>query len=445
MTTKRPTRPLSTAPANARKHLEREYPALYARLPIVAAVIVFCSLVGLSRFFLKSDVYAWQLFQVQKAVPLYLDTITVTRSIDCVLAGQDPYTAWSFDPLHRLYNYPPIWLDMRYLGITSRSTGALALTFALMTLAALWALLKSTNLQTALLIFFAVASGGVLFAIERGNTDQVVFALLVFGLLHAMRKQAGTRTILVALLIVVLTVLKIYPVVAAAVLVRNRKGVLLAVATGVTAIAALLLTGGRDAQRALMNTPADLRMSFGAYPSFWHLAHPVYGTFGRLPMLNDPGRGYSLAAVALAVAAIAFAGHYRRALYAMVPPLRFDRPTGAVAASCLAVYCSVFISGTNYNYRLLFLIGVLAYLIEDLNRFALRGRSLALAVAIVLLLNTDSKILQVPHALFDLFVFAMAAAWLGTALLENVGLLAPYEASPIDPPLAKTSFAQATG
>jgi len=38
-----------------------------------------------------------------------------------------------------------------------------------------------------------------------------------------------------------------------------------------------------------------------------------------------------------------------------------------VAISGLAMFCCAFVAGASYNYRLMFLLGVLAYLVEDMN------------------------------------------------------------------------------
>ena len=62
------------------------------------------------------------MLQIPSTTPLFADTRTVTDSIDCVAKGQDPYVTRACDPFHRLYNYPPIWLDARYLGVSSRSS-----------------------------------------------------------------------------------------------------------------------------------------------------------------------------------------------------------------------------------------------------------------------------------------------------------------------------------
>ena len=242
---------------------------------------------------------AWQMLHIPALSPSFADTRTITHSIDCLLKGQDPYTVRSFDPWHRLYNYPPVWLDLRYLGVTSRTTNLLGIALAIMTGSALLLLFRARTWMGALVVFFATTSAAVLFAVERGNNDQVIFFLLVVGLFLIDQTKINLRPALKSALIVILTILKIFPVVAAAVLVRNRKGTLVALLTAALSIVALVITCGRRIPQVLGNTPQDVFVSFGALPFFvgifTHTSHPL------LEMVLHHPRAISLGALILAV------------------------------------------------------------------------------------------------------------------------------------------------
>ena len=97
---------------------------LRLRLPVLAGVaaVVLALLVGTHLRGSLSG--AWQILHVPSLSPLFADTRTITHAIDCFRSGQDPYTiaVRNFDPWHRDFYQPPIWLCLRYLGVTSRST-----------------------------------------------------------------------------------------------------------------------------------------------------------------------------------------------------------------------------------------------------------------------------------------------------------------------------------
>jgi hypothetical protein len=78
-------------------------------------------------------------------------------------------------------------------------------------------------------------------------------------------------------------------------------------------------------------------------------------------------------------------------------------------------------AGANFNYRLIFLLGVLAYLVDDINEGVSEGvslRSLPVAILILLLLGKPFR-LSLPHEVLDGTVFVIASAWLGNLLLSR--------------------------
>ena len=94
---------------------------LSRKMPATAALAAIVLTLGLGTVIRGSLPSAWRIFRIPALATTFSDTMTVTNSIDCLLSGQDPYVVRSFDPFQRVYNYPPIWLDLRYLGITGRS------------------------------------------------------------------------------------------------------------------------------------------------------------------------------------------------------------------------------------------------------------------------------------------------------------------------------------
>ena len=126
--------------------------------------------------------------------------------------------------------------------------------------------LKARSWLSGIIIFFAVISRSVLFAVERGNTDQIIFFLMVFGFFLIDRQKIRLKPFFKGLLIVLLTVLKIYPVAAAVIFIRHRRGILKAVLTGTLSIAALVLTAGPRLPVLLGNTPQRLSVIVRGLP-----------------------------------------------------------------------------------------------------------------------------------------------------------------------------------
>jgi hypothetical protein len=387
--------------------------SLQSRMPVLVAVITIATLLCIGTYTRGNVTNAWRIAGIPSTNPLFADTRTITNSIDCLLAGQDPYVVRSFDPFHRVYNYPPIWLKARYLGITSRSTNLTGITLALITTAACLLLFRVKTWLSAFIVFFALTSKAALFAVERGNTDQLIFSLLVFGFFLIDRQRAKLRSLFTGVLIGLLTVLKIYPLVTAVVFIRKRHGFMKTLLVVVLSVAALAVTSGHSLRILLANTPRDSQWSFGALPFFITIGS--YPIFASAPPILRHHSVASLGAIVLGALSLIAALIYRDRVNQLLPQLDFDHARGRLAISGLAIFCFVFVSGASYNYRLIFLWGILAYLVEDLDNGTSR-RSLPTAILLVLLM-WGSFSLSVFREILDGLTFVLATVWLSTSLL----------------------------
>ena len=398
--------------------------SLATKLPVLLAAVftLFVLSGGMPRL-----PHALRWFYVPVRVPSFVpgmstsfgDTRTVTHSIDALHHGEDPYVVRKYDPWLRVYNYPPVWLSLRYLGIDSRSTNVLGVLLGCLTGACFWLLFSPRRLVSGLLVFLAGISPAVVFAVERGNIDQVIFFLLVVTMLAIAGKSEPNRKWAAGLMTVCLTVLKVFPIVCAVVLLRTRRQVALVCGTAVAAFAALLLTSGAKLRILLKNTPLDTQMSFGTWPVWFSLHGLLLRSYPPVAQ-----RKYSvLLAVFVACVAAFVSLRFRRQFTRFLPVLRFESALGGVAVCCLAMFCFVFAAGSSYTYRLLFLVGPIALLLFEFER---RGDACLLPAAALFVAYLWRP--TGTHHLLDLFCFAVAAAWLGPDVagrLANHGVPKP--------------------
>ena len=346
--------------------------------------------------------------------PDFIDLRGVTQPIDCVLAGKDPYLTYGCEPLVRLrYNYPPVWLGLRYLGVTSRSTDLLGAVMAALLALTLVLLLRANRWLTALFVGLAVFEYPVLFATERGNTDIIVFSLLVIGTLLLGR---GRRSSLApsGVLIVLLTTLKVYPLVAAVGLLRSKAALRTVVFTFAGGVVVLLLTVGHRFSSIAANTPQEIGLSFGMLPLLYVLEkHLSPATAKHLLGTRWPALALG---VVIASVAVTLAWRFRERLGSWLPVLDLGTARGRLAGCCLSIFCFVFASGASFNYRLLYLLGPLALLIDHLNRQrSARVATVAGCLLAALLAPYQSR--PLPMHLANLLVFVICSGWLGVAVL----------------------------
>jgi hypothetical protein len=355
---------------------------------------------------------AWNMIRIPSNTPFFSDTRGFTHAIDCVRHGLDPYYVSVFDPLHRLYNYPPVWLDARYLGVTSRSSNLIGILLAVAAILAYLILFNARTAVSALIVVLALTSRCVLLAVERGNTDQAVFFLLVAGFYLIGRLPSELRSRPTGSLIVLLTIVKLYPIAAITVFLDRRHSIRKAAITASVALTALLLTAGRKLPLVLANTPRDSDMSFGTFPFFYSLSQHAIHSLTPLILMHPAAP--SLAAILFGAAGL-FAGlSASDSLDRFLPSLRANHARGNIAIACLSIYCLAFIAGSSYDYRLIYLLGALAYLVDDINqRVSLRSVPPALLIVILL---WKPFWLSITGEFFDGLVFLMACSWLGNSL-----------------------------
>jgi len=361
---------------------------------------------------------AWRIFRIPPFPIRFSDSAFVAYSIDCLKSGQDPYAVCSFMPWHGVYNYPPVWLDLRYVGVSSRSTNWIGILFAMMSVCALLLLFRAAGRVGRILCFFAAMSWPLLFAVERGNIDEVIFFLLVAGFFLTDRLPVRARTWCISLLVVGLTCLKIYPIAAALVMARNRRGAWVALATGAGATVALLVTSGHRLFQILANTPHVVLASYGAFPVTMTLSRHL------LPALSGQVEAHpsiaSVCAAAMALPAVVCGVAWEERLYKIVPRLDLDCARGRIAASCMAIYWFTFVLGASFDYRLIFLLGILAYLVKDIDSGS-SSHSMWAAVFLLIYFAVSALIYQpMIHALPDLLLYLFVCAWLGSAIQQRL-------------------------
>jgi hypothetical protein len=391
---------------------------LIPRIPALAAITLISILLAVGTHVRGTLPAAWEAFGIVSNTLSFEDLRGVTHSIDCVNAGQDPYSVRSFDPWHRLYNYPPIWLGLGHLGVTSRTTNLIGVGLALVTIAALLTLFTASNWISRMVVFLALLGWPMLFAIERGNVDLVVFSASIFGFLWLQELREPYRHVGRAVLIVSLTILKIYPIAMVTVFVRGSRGWLRAGTVAIICAIALLLTCGHRLHAVLTNTPQVTNWrSFGSY---------VLAAFLQRHLFPNPSsqitahlhRIGSVTAALVGASAAAYGALKQQQVSKILPSLDVRTGTGAIAVAGLSVYCFVFVMGANFDYRLIFLLAPLGWLVRDLSS-ANSLRALPVSILLVTYLLSFYLDRLAVSEMFEPIVFILASGWLGCSLLPR--------------------------
>lgn len=231
------------------------------RILLAGVLAAYFSVVAIPRLLWGVDV--WPRLGIPAARSLFIDTRVITAGLECRRLGFDPLISNPCDPLGRPLNYPRVWLLLRWLGLDQSHTDALALVFIALFLASVFMLIGRISLGEGVLVSLAVCSPSVMFGVERGNVDIVMFALVALAVI-LWRRDRGVRDVASPLVVLLAAVMKIYPVLALPgyLFVRRRAAAVAALAClAVFAVYAFVFRA--DIQAIARATPQGQYNSFG--------------------------------------------------------------------------------------------------------------------------------------------------------------------------------------
>jgi hypothetical protein len=381
---------------------------------LAAVVLAFYFLaVAIPRLFWNINI--WPELGVPRAPTLFLDTRVVTAGLECRRLGFDPLSYNPCDPLGRPLNYPRVWLLLRWLGLNQSHTDVLAIAFIVLFLATLFLMVGRISLGKGALLAVALCSPSVMFAIERANTDIVIFSLLAVAVL-VWRKQSARARVASPLIVLVAATMKIFPFFGLpAYLFVKRRGVALAALACMAAFAVYAFAFRGDLAAVARGTPQGDYNAYGARI----LPAAMYHRF-----VPHRWQGGGLTKQLLAILPLAIG---TPALW-IVGRRRLPKPDrGAGSWHRLAFYLGsllflgTFAAGNNWDYRLVFILLTMPQLFQWIAEPSRdpRGPLAAVAtVSIILLLYVGA--LSKPLGLMDELATWATAGLLLTLLSASI-------------------------
>ena len=234
---------------------------LMEKLPAIAALSVFAVFVVLhlvgAKAVADTAIAKWA---VHPYPFRFLDTDTVLSAVRCFNRGVDAYAVNPCDDLGRVYTYSPLWMRLLMpLPVSEAWIAPAGMVVDLAFLASLFLLPAMRSWRMAITVTLGALSSAAIFAVERGNNDLVLYALVSCTAALAARKPLLRYLGYAAALFAGL--LKYYPLAVMAIALRERSGRFLAIALASLAVTALFVAAVWD----------DLWKAFGNIPegSWW--------------------------------------------------------------------------------------------------------------------------------------------------------------------------------
>jgi hypothetical protein len=373
-------------------------------------------------WFLRRDLYfpALGLWHLPVGGEPFIDWRSLTGAIACAERGLDVYRSNPCNPVGRPYDFPPIWLAARFIPTTSPGVWVCGLALDAAFFASLGFVFRPANRLEALIFSAAAVSSMSAYAAERANPDLLLFLLLLAATALAC---GGPRRRLAAYgLIFFGGVLKIYPLAALVVAVRERTG-------------RFLLVGAAAAAGFALYVWAERAPLVDMWANIPRAANGLYG-FGsaNLPNMETVLTGSKALGAGL-YAALIFTGLGLAAAIARAPDLAEtldglepDVRIRLLGFATVATGC--FLAGQSNLYRGIFFIPVVADLMIARRGAPARGRLGWLVAAIVALMwENPVRFALLPHDRPVALVYAWFLIreaiwwWLAASLLAILALI----------------------
>jgi hypothetical protein len=283
----------------------------------------------------------WATVGVEPGDKSFVDLRSVTSSWDCEHRGIEAFPHNPCDPFHRPANYPRIWTRLGVFGLGERDTVPIGVAIGVVFFVAAFAVAGPLTLGEGAVYGAALLAPATMLGVERGNVDLVVFALVVLGLLLVRRSPwAGAVPIVLA------GVLKLFPAFALAPFLRFRR-------RWPAALAAVVVLGAYG-----VATLGDIRVMRHVIP---RVVVNSYGSGVVVEALRLAGVSWVQSAaevryVRLAVLALGLLLALALLRLRYSPPAVEDGLRLDAFWAGAAVYLVTYVFGSNFDYRLAFLL-----------------------------------------------------------------------------------------
>lgn len=286
----------------------------------------------------------WEALSIPTVSPVFSDMRAVQGALKSTAHGLDPQIDNPGDPWHRPMNYPAIWIGIAQLCGLDREINYLVFV-SIAVLCFIYCCYKILSETNSIWMLLIALSGASLLGVERGNNDLIIFSILYFA--------AGVPVQFMVPLLLTATALKIYPILVFPALIRQRAS---AIVFGLCSTALIFLM--RNQLTAIrVGTPMSAGLSYGsvcisaAAEKFCHL---------RISQIF-------ISAALIASALVVYLKPFR------LLDLRAECTNQRVKRLfCFGAYIFIgtFLLSSNWDYRLIFLLLCVPYILLVKNQFA---------------------------------------------------------------------------
>ena len=293
---------------------------------------------------------AWRAFGVTPLQPPFYDMHIINDYAACAAKGVDAYAPQACNKAN--FNIPPVWLWLGFLGIDGASSTWLAAAMIVAAMIVMVLLVRGRPSSYGLVALSAIISPSVMMGVERANLDLLILALVGSAALIYREQRSGRACGAIALLGVGVA-LKLFPMFCVSLVARfSRQTLFFACAMMVLS----LLYLGVTAEYIVLirrNVPTTFILSYGYKTIFLGLDHlRMEAGAGPTGLADTWVPAISATLVLICAFGVALCGFRKQSASCFV----HVSAAGTAFLFGAGIYCGTYVLGTNFIYRLMFLL-----------------------------------------------------------------------------------------
>jgi hypothetical protein len=369
----------------------------------------------------------WRAIGVTPLQPPFADMHVINDYAACAWKGVDAYSL-QHACSGANFNIPPTWLWVGFLGVDGSDSSWLSVAIIFATVIVMVLLLQGRSWYHGVIALGAIISPSVMMGVERGNLDLLILALVGSAALIYEEQRLGRAYGAIAFLGVGIA-LKLFPMFCISLIARFSKQTFIFACITATLSLIYLALAIDYVFLIRRNVPTTFVLSYGYKTIFLGMDH-MRGEAGLSPI------GLANTWVPAATAAVVLICAATVAMYSFRDRREFCSIDKSAAGTAFlfgaGIYCGTYLLGTNFIYRLMFLLLCVPQLLDWQVRIAECHKSAGLAelglfatVLGVLWLNGNanghSTFLLLPQLLDWFLFFCMATVLTLTFLRTTAG------------------------
>lgn len=326
-------------------HVRRIGSGTIVALGVLAAAAALLALVQVNGW----DA-TWRSLGVTPLQPPFSDMHVINDYAACDAKGVDAYAPRACNRAN--LNIPPAWLWLGVLGVDGSDSTWLSIVIIAAAATAMVLLFRGRSRAHGLIALAALISPCVMMGVERGNLDLLILALVASAALFYRERSVG-RACCAAGLVCFGVVLKLFPMFCVSLAARFSRPTMIFAC--VIAASSLIYLGATLEYVLLIrrNVPTTFILSYG-YKTIFLGLDQIRSEAGLSPIgLADTWLPALMAAIVLVCAALAVVVSFRKGRISCIVDAS---AAGTAFLFGAGIFCGTYLLGTNFVYRLMFLL-----------------------------------------------------------------------------------------